>query len=78
MEKNYTIADLREGKVAVEHDGTRKQLNSVLMAAWPEGNPAWGTSRYYFRKEYFNKWTDRVDLPDMPVQSSSQFQLPTK
>lgn len=69
----YTIKDLAEGKCTVKNDGTVKELNKVLKAAFPDVSQAVGNAIYYFKNAYSSKaWTEGMESPG-PVQSVKEF-----
>ena len=68
----YTIEDLRNGKCAVIHDGTLKQLQEVIKLAFPKSTPPSGNSTYYFKDNYNDSWDYDV-YSDLPKQSVKDF-----
>lgn len=76
----YTIEDLKNGKCAVENNGTLKELQKVLKLAFPMyGEDARGSAHYYLqmKNEPF-KW-DCYDSPTsvkVPIQSVKDFLPP--
>ncbi len=77
-QEKFTIEDLRNGKVAVENDGTLEELKEVLKLAQPNTHSVYfaGNSKYYWmHNDYF--WNNRDELPVLPVVSVKDF-LPVK
>lgn len=68
----FTIKDLAEGRCAVTNDGTVKQLNKVLKAAFPNGPMANGSWRYYTKAHNKNDW-DCFAQPIINTQSVKDF-----
>lgn len=73
----YTIEDLRNGKCAVENDGTLEELKKVLKEAFPadECSPS-GDSQFYYGKHNRVTWYSALytSLPtSLPTQSVKDF-----
>lgn len=69
--KLYTIQDLKDGKVAVENDGTVEDLNKVLISAFPDDVGSSGLNLIYERVKE-GEWGGRADS-SLPNQSVKDF-----
>lgn len=75
---NYTIEDLRNGKVAVEHDGKSfALLRKCMRLAFPGDRlePSWDY-RYYFADRdplYIGGWYFSNSVPSIPSQRAAAF-----
>lgn len=71
----YTIEDLREGKVAVINDGTKKELSELLIEAFGDNDQAFtGSHIYYFKSfNYESMWACSSTSPYLPTQSVKDF-----
>ena len=69
--KKYTIEDLKEGRVAVKHDGTLDELREVLNKAFYDPGLI-GCFKYYYK---FGDDLLRADsiITHLPVQSVKDF-----
>ena len=83
--RKYTIEQLSEGNVAVENNGTLKQLQELLILAFPDDNYRFeegsiiSKSTFYYKnrkaKVPYNCWS-RADETDLPTQSVRDFVMP--
>lgn len=71
--KIFTIEDVRNGKCAIENDGTEQQLNRILNYGYGYGNRTGivsGHAKYYFNCDILNSWScdNTTDLPTQSVK----------
>jgi hypothetical protein len=71
FQKLYTIQDLKDGKVAVENDGTVEDLNKVLISAFPDDVGSNGLNLIYERVKE-GECGGRADS-SLPTQSVKDF-----
>lgn len=76
----YTIEDLKNGKCAVENNGTLKELQKVLKLAFPNSNDdVRGTAKYYLATQKNSlSWYCYNNLSSVkfPTQSVKDFLQP--
>lgn len=76
----YTIEDLKNGKCAVENNGSLKELQKVLKLAFPNSNmDVRGTAKYYLQMQKNSLAWDCFDSPSsvkVPIQSVKDFLQP--
>lgn len=76
----YTIEDLKNGKCAVENNGSLKELQKVLKLAFPICSmEIKGTANYYLVSKYNSINWDCYDSPSsvkVPIQSVKDFLKP--
>jgi hypothetical protein len=65
------IEQLQNGKVAVKHDGTFKDLETVLNIAFPQSNGPNGVRKYY--RACMPGWTGYDHYSSLPTISVSEF-----
>ncbi len=71
----YTIEDLRNGKCAIENNGTSEELKKIIKLAFPYSTVPSGTSRYYYKHYYSKSWDYDVKT-NLPIQSVKDFLEP--
>lgn len=72
----FTIQDLADGKCAVKHDGTQKELQIVLKAAYLLTRPWYGSHddiEYYWTKDKYYWNNSDVNTSNLPTQSVKDF-----
>lgn len=70
----FTIADLRNGKVAVINDGTLEELREVLRLAFPiDRATVEGWDKYYYALDNKGIWTSEIEKTTLPTQSVKDF-----
>lgn len=71
----YTIEDLREGRVAIDYGlNNIELLTKVLKKAFPKHTEPMGTCRYYLQRPHTETWWATESNPDdMPTQKLEDF-----